>query len=134
MARRAVQGYTDKTYFENTRFSGMLATNDPQLEGYFKHLVNLDISDTGQSLKPRTGYLTTSLLLGSEIISLSEETIIYRNSKTQSHVIYDFKTNRGFLADISRYTSVAQMHPCTYPYLDLLSCHHERSLRYSKCL
>ena len=59
MARRAVQGYSEKTYFENSRFGGMLATNDPQLEGYFKHLVNFDISDTGQSAKPRQGYLTT---------------------------------------------------------------------------
>jgi hypothetical protein len=61
MARKAVQGYTEKTYYDNTRFLGMLATLDTLNEGYFRHLVNVDISDTGQSLKPRDGFITTTV-------------------------------------------------------------------------
>lgn len=61
MARRAVQGYSEKSYYENGRFLGLLATNDPLQEGYLKHLVNFDIADTGLSIKPRKGFLTTTL-------------------------------------------------------------------------
>ena len=68
MARRAVQGYTEKSYYENTTFLGMIATNDPVNEGYFKHLVNLDISDTNQSVAPRKGFLTTGLYFFKEAV------------------------------------------------------------------
>ena len=61
MARKAVQGYTEKSYYDNTKFLGTVATNDPVSEGYFRQLVNFDISDTGQSLTPRKGFITTAL-------------------------------------------------------------------------
>jgi len=56
MARKAVQGYTEKSYYDNTKFLGMMATSDPLQEGYFRQLVNFDIAETGLSLKPRQGY------------------------------------------------------------------------------
>lgn len=62
MARKSIKGYAEKNYYDNTRFTGgIVATNDPLNEGYFKHLVNFDISDAGQSITPRKGYLTTTL-------------------------------------------------------------------------
>ena len=62
MARKSVKGYAEKNYYDNTKFNGgIVATNDPLNEGYFRHLVNFDISDMGQSLVPRKGYLTTTL-------------------------------------------------------------------------
>jgi|LGOV01.1.fsa_nt_gb hypothetical protein len=106
MARRAVQGYTDKTYFENGRFLGMLATNDPLQEGYFKHLVNFNISDTGLSVRPRKGFLTTVPRKTNEaktLISISERAIIFKAHSLQEHIIYDFSNNRGYAVDISAY-------------------------------
>ena len=62
MARKAVKGYAEKNYYDNTKFNGgVVATNDPLNEGYFKHLVNFDISDMGQSLTPRKGYNTVPI-------------------------------------------------------------------------
>ena len=62
MARKSIKGYAEKNYYDNTRFNGgIIATNDPLNEGYFKHLVNFDISDMGQSITPRKGFLTTSM-------------------------------------------------------------------------
>ena len=106
MARRAVQGYSEKTYFENSRFLGMLATNDPLQEGYFKHLVNLNISDTGLSVKPRKGYLTTVARKDNEaksLLSFSEDTVVIKAHSIQSHIVYDFKTNKAYAVDLSGY-------------------------------
>lgn len=62
MARKSIKGYAEKNYYDNTRFNGgIVATNDPLNEGYFKHLVNFDITDTGMSITPRKGFLTTTL-------------------------------------------------------------------------
>ena len=61
MARKSIKGYAEKNYYDNIRFNGIVATNDPLNEGSFKHLVNFDIADTGQSLTPRKGFLTTTL-------------------------------------------------------------------------
>ena len=110
MARKAVQGYTEKSC--NTRFLGLLATSDPLQEGYFRHLVNFDISDTNQSVKPRDGFLTTTLCyittnmdstLHYHHISLSNKTIVYKDERIQEHIIYDFSTHKGYIADISIY-------------------------------
>ena len=112
MARKAVQGYTEKSYFDNTRFLGLLATSDPLQEGYFRHLVNFDISDTNQSVKPRDGFLTTTLCyittnmdstLHYHDISLSNQTIVYKDERIQEHILYDFSTHKGYIADISIY-------------------------------
>jgi hypothetical protein len=61
MARKAIQGYPEKSYYDNTRYLGIVATTDPLNEGLFKHMVNFDVSDTGQSVEPRDGFLTTTL-------------------------------------------------------------------------
>ena len=62
MARKSIKGYAEKNYYDNTKFTGgIVATNDPLNEGSFKHLVNFDISDMGQSITPRKGFLTTTL-------------------------------------------------------------------------
>ena len=53
MARKAIRGYTEKSYYDNTSFKGIVATTDPLNEGSFAHMVNFDISDTGSSVKPR---------------------------------------------------------------------------------
>jgi hypothetical protein len=66
MARKAVQGFPEKSYYDNTRYLGIVATTDPLNEGLFKHMVNFDVSDTGQSVQPREGYLTTTLRLNNE--------------------------------------------------------------------
>jgi hypothetical protein len=103
MARKAVQGYPEKSYYDNTRYLGMVATTDPLNEGLFKHMVNFDVSDTGQSVQPRDGFITTTLKNGNTIISLSNKTIIFKNNDTNNYVIYDFKNNQGYLADVSAY-------------------------------
>lgn len=101
MARKAVQGYTEKSYYENTKFLGTVATNDPVSEGYFRQLVNFDISDTGQSLTPRKGFITTSLCTpDGERITLSKNTIIYKDNRIQQYIIYDFANKRGYRADL----------------------------------
>jgi hypothetical protein len=81
----------------------MVATTDPLNEGLFKHMVNFDVSDTGQSVQPRDGFITTTLKNGNTIISLSNQTIIFKNNDTNNYVIYDFKNNQGYLADVSAY-------------------------------
>ena len=104
MARKAVQGYTEKSYYDNTRFLGMIATNDPLNEGAFKHLVNFNISDTAQSVKPRDGYITTTLTHADEEISLSTRTILFRDHYEQVFVVFDFDTpGIGYLVDLSTY-------------------------------
>lgn len=105
MARKAIQGYTEKSYFDNTRFLGLLASSDPLQEGYFRQLVNLNISDTNQSVCPRDGYLTTTLKnTDNSIISLSDQTIIYKDEKIQKHIIFDFSNSAPYSADISPYS------------------------------
>lgn len=104
MARRAVQGYTEKTYYENTKFMGVLMSDDPLQEGFFRHLVNFNIADTGLSLRPRKGFLTTGLRKTNaeqSLITLSQDTILFREHALQRHVLYDFKSNKAYTADIS---------------------------------
>lgn len=122
MARKAVQGYTEKSYYDNTKYTGVVATTDPLNEGYFKHLVNFDISDTGQSVTPRKGYLTTSLQDKEtlNLITLSKNTIIFKDNHTQEQIIYDFANNSGYVADVSAYRLKEKLLPITrrVAYLD----------------
>lgn len=116
MARKAVQGYPEKSLYDNTRFLGVIATSDPLNEGYFKHLVNFDISDTGLSVKPRKGFLTTTFkhnTVQAEYVSLSANTIIFRDQNIQEHIIYDFSNNKGYIADVSAYNIVDKFLPLT---------------------
>ena len=107
MARKAVQGYPEKSYYDNTRYLGIVATTDPLNEGLFKHMVNFDISDTGQSVKPREGFLTTTIKqnpqVGQNIISISNETIIYKDNTIGEYILYDFNNHTGYIADVSAY-------------------------------
>lgn len=114
MSRRAVQGYTEKSYYENIKFLGVVATNDPLQEGYFKHMVNLDISDTGQSVKPRKGFLTTSLIKEDTLINLSQKTIMFKENKLKEYIIYDFANNRGYISDVSAYNIENKLLPITH--------------------
>lgn len=110
MARKAIKGYAEKNYYDNTKFSGgIVATNDPLNEGYFKHLVNFDISDMGQSLTPRKGYLTTSIKSGDELLSLSKNTIYFYDISLGKYIFFetvykkawivDFNITEGFISD-----------------------------------
>lgn len=91
MARKAVQGYTDKSLYDNTRYLGILATSDPNNEGYFKHLVNFDMSDTSQSLTPRQGQITTGLrVLNTDTdITLSANTVVFQDHQSGGHILWD---------------------------------------------
>lgn len=106
MARKTVQGYTDKSYYENEKFAGVVMTDDPLQEGFFRHLVNFKIADTGLSIRPRIGYLTTTIRKPNteqSLITLNEDTIIFLQHDIQKHVVYDFTANRAYIADLSRY-------------------------------
>lgn len=115
-----MQGYTEKSYYDNTKYTGVVATNDPINEGYFKHLVNFDISDTGQSLTPRKGFLTTTLVHGGQLVSLSDSTIIFKDNNIQECVVYDFKNHKGYTVDIDAYNLNNKLIPTTraIAYLD----------------
>jgi hypothetical protein len=102
MARKAVQGFPEKSYFDNTRYLGMIATTDPLNEGFFKHIVNFDISDTGQSVEPRDGFISTTLVSPSTN-SLSNKTIVFKNVDDNVFVLYDFTAKKGYLANIASY-------------------------------
>lgn len=95
MARKSVKGYAEKNYYDNTKFTGgVVATNDPLNEGSFKHLVNFDIADTGQSLTPRKGFLTTALKYkqdGVDVeVALSDKTIYYFDANIGKWIFIDF--------------------------------------------
>jgi hypothetical protein len=107
MARKAVQGFPEKSFYDNTRFIGIIATTDPVQEGFFKHLVNFDISDTGQSLEPREGFLTTTIN-GTindtlNVFTLSNQTIVFKDRNINEYIVYDFKNNKGYIVDVSAY-------------------------------
>jgi len=102
MARKAVQGYPEKSYYDNTRYLGIVATTDPLNEGLFKHMVNFDVSDTGQSVTPREGFLTTTIK-NANAIFLSNQTIIFRDNNLGDYILFDVKNNVGYVADISSY-------------------------------
>lgn len=113
MARKGVQGYTEKSYYDNTRYTGMVSTLDPLVEGSFRHLVNFDISDTNQSLEPREGFLTTSLAEDDAVdpITLSSQTIMYKDQSTQRHIVFDLGNRKAYLADVSAYNVHNDMIP-----------------------
>ena len=92
MARKSIKGYAEKNYYDNTRFGGgIVATNDPLNEGYFKSLVNFDISDTGYSIQPRKGFFTTTFKINDVTYILSDETIYFYDANIGKHIFIDFK-------------------------------------------
>ena len=89
MARKAIKGYAEKNYYDNTRFNGGIVTsNDTLNEGYFKHLVNFDIADTGQSLTPRKGFLTTTFKLDDNIIIFNNDTIYFYDENLGKYIFF----------------------------------------------
>lgn len=91
MARKSIKGYAEKNYYDNTRFSGgIVATNDPLNEGYFKHMVNFNISDTGSSVEPRKGFFTTTFKINDVIYTLSDKTIYFYDANLGRHIFIDF--------------------------------------------
>lgn len=97
MARKAIRGYTEKSYYDNTTFKGIVASSDPLNEGNFAHLVNFDISDTGNSLKPRHGFLTTDIIFkddsGYNTLKLKADTTVYfYDHSIQKYIFVDFST------------------------------------------
>lgn len=99
MSRKAIRGYSEKSYYDNNRFKGIVASSDPLNEGYFAHMVNFDISDTGNSLKPRHGFLTTDLLIKVQVLNKYEydtlklkalHTIYFYEQSLQKYIFIDF--------------------------------------------
>lgn len=91
MARKSIKGYAEKNYYDNTKFSGgIVATNDSLNEGYFKHLVNFDISDTGQSLIPRKGFITTMFKNGEDYWAPSNNSIYFYDEALGKYIFYGY--------------------------------------------
>lgn len=79
----------------------MIASDDPLNEGYFRHIVNFDISDTGQSVTARKGYITTSLRYADGTpVNLSNQTIFLKNNSTNMYIALDLETVDAYLVDI----------------------------------
>lgn len=89
MSRRTYNGYTEKSYYENKRFTSMITTGDVLNEGYFYTLYNTIISDTGLSVKPRKGFLTTTIKDDNQTYTLSANTIYYKDPESDSVVFID---------------------------------------------
>ena len=115
MARKSIKGYAEKNYYDNTRFSGgIVATNDPLNEGYFKHLVNFDISDTGQSLIPRKGFITTTFKKDDQVYAFSNESIYFYDESLGKYIFFDnskgyicdFDLEENFLTNITEITNI----------------------------
>lgn len=107
MARKSVKGYFEKNFYDNTKFTGgIVATHDTLNEGSFKHLVNFDISDMGQSITPRKGFITTTLKYNDKVITLSSSTIYFFDANIGKYIFIDF--NKGYINADLKYI------PCIY--------------------
>lgn len=91
MARKAVNGYPEKSYYDNTMFKGIVATSDTLNEGSFALLTNLDITDSGKSVLPRKGYTSTTFSVNNEPVILSDKILMYRDPNIQKDIIIDLK-------------------------------------------
>ena len=101
MARKSIKGYAEKNYYDNTKFSGgIVATNDSLNEGYFKHLVNFDISDTGQSLIPRKGFITTMFKNEEDYWAPSNNSIYFYDEALGKYIFYVYGTD-PYLVDFA---------------------------------
>ena len=108
--------YKEKVYYDNTIFRGIMATTDPNQEGYFKQLINFDIDDTGQSLKPRKGLLHTGLHLDdadNTIVTLNPDTTVYyKDHDTEYYIFVDLeevKRKEDHLISISKYYALKRI-------------------------
>lgn len=89
MARKAVNGYPEKSYYDNTLFGGIVATGDPLNEGSFALITNFNITDTSKSVTPRKGFLSTTFTEGLNNIVLSDKILMYRDPNIQQHIVLD---------------------------------------------
>lgn len=96
MARKAIRGYTEKSYYDNNTFKGIVTSTDAMAEGTFAHMVNFDIADTNGSLTPRCGFLTTDIVLTDpnvDTIKLNADSTLYFYAPNISKYIFiDFST------------------------------------------
>lgn len=109
MARKAVRGYTEKSYYDNTTFKGIVATTDPLNEGSFAHMVNFDISDTGSSIKPRCGFLTTDFVIEEDqayntVKLKADSTLYFYEPSLQQYIFVDFSTFKFTSEEFGDYT------------------------------
>ena len=89
MARKKYTStYKEKLYYDNTVFRGIMATSDPNAEGYFRQLINFDIADTGQSLTPRKGFLHTTMHdeEGRPVLLDPNLTVYYKDQDTGNYI------------------------------------------------
>lgn len=92
MARKSIKGYSEKNYYDITRFNGgIVASNDYLNEGYFKHLVNFDIADTGLSLTPRKGFLTTTFKKDNITYMFNNDVIYFYDESLGEYIFFTFK-------------------------------------------
>lgn len=109
MARKAIRGYTEKSYYDNTTFKGIVATTDPLNEGSFAHMVNFDISDTGSSVKPRCGFLTTDFVIKegqayNTVKLKASSTLYFYEPSLQQYIFVDFSTFKFTSEELGDYT------------------------------
>ena len=98
MARKSIKGYAEKNYYDNTKFTGgVVATHDPLNEGYFRHMVNFDISDMGQSLTPRKGFLTATLKDKTTTAILSDNTIYFYDINLNQYIFLDLAASSSMI-------------------------------------
>ena len=76
----------------------MITTTDALGEGVFRLLVNFDVSDTGQSVTPRRGFLTTSL----KDVHVSANSIVFQDTNSNKYIIFDFDVVTGYIVEIGR--------------------------------
>lgn len=98
MSRKAIKGYPEKSYYDNTSFKGVHATLNPLNEGYFNQMINFDIDDTGQSIKPRAGFITTDLYIDDTIVLHPDTTLYFFDPNISKYIFIDFST---FMFNIS---------------------------------
>lgn len=89
MSRKAVNGYPEKSYYDNTIYEGVSATGGPLNEGSFALITNFNIIDSNRSVTPRDGYLTTTFAVDGEDVILSDKVLVYRDPSIQQNVIID---------------------------------------------
>lgn len=99
MARKAVRGYPEKSYYDNTLFGGIVATGDPLNEGSFALITNFDITDTSKSVTPRKGFLSTTFTEGTDNIVLSDKILMYRDPNIQKHIVLDLNYRLDYMYD-----------------------------------
>lgn len=113
MGRKAISGYPEKSYYDNTVFNGVVATHDPLNEGSFALLSNYDIVDSGRSMVPRKGYTSTTFTVNDTPVVLSNKVLIFRDPNIQKDVVIDFNklnidaTDKfAYLIDITQYNMI----------------------------